>query len=124
MLFYVIAVRVDTYNTWSVGEQAARNEMDQSGTPEEIGKVTGLTVWIRHGSYNSRHPLVYLRGRTISWDSSPCTVDMQGIMETCLEMRLPLEEQYLYRGPQEICLWFSGWACQLLWSCSREGTEK
>lgn len=99
MLFYVIAVRVDTYNTWSVGEQAARNEMDQSGTPEETGKVTRLTVWIRHGSYNSRHPLVYLRGRTISWDSSPCTVDMQGIMETCLEMRLPLEEQYLYRGP-------------------------
>lgn len=99
MLFYVIAVRIDTYNTRSVGEQAARNEMDQSGTLKETGKVTRLTVRIRHGSYNSRHPLAYPRGRTISRDSSPCTVDMQGLMKTCLETRLPWEEQYLYRGP-------------------------
>lgn len=38
MLLYVITVRVDTYNTRSVGEQAARNGMDQSGTSEEPGQ--------------------------------------------------------------------------------------
>lgn len=60
MLFYVITVRVDTYNTWSVGEQAARNEMDQSGTPEEIGKVTGLTVCMTDMGHTTPDILLYI----------------------------------------------------------------
>lgn len=79
-------------------EKAARKGTDQRGTPEDTGKGRRLTVR-RNRSNHSRHPPVYLRGGAISWDSSPCTVDRQGIMVTCPETKLPLEEQSLYRAP-------------------------